>query len=182
MTCELDILAISGSLRAASSNTALLQAAAAVAPAGVVIRLYDGVGALPHYNPDLDGEAPPPIVQALRERVGRAHGLLISSPEYAHGVPGSLKNALDWLVRSLEFPDKPVALLCPNNTGRHARAALFEILRTMSATVVEEASISLPLSTNRIDAAGFSARSELATPLRAAVEAFVRAIATTRRE
>src|SRR5215472_17585785 len=101
------LLAISGSLRAASSNTCILQAARLVAPASVQLELYDDLGHLPHFNPDLE-EKPPPEVVALRERVGHVGGLLISCPEYARGIPGTFKNALDWLVGSETFPDKPV--------------------------------------------------------------------------
>src|SRR5271165_5402171 len=93
------ILAISGSLRSTSSNTAVLRAARTVAPSGVDIIIYEGLGALPHFNPDLDGNKPPQSVLELRYEVGLADALLISSPEYAHGVPGCLKNALDWLAR-----------------------------------------------------------------------------------
>src|SRR5690349_21363282 len=103
------ILAISGSLREGSSNTAVLQAAAALAPLGVEIILYDGLGRLPHFNPDLDGENAVAPVAEWRARLQSADGVLISSPEYAHGVPGSLKNALDWVVGSGEFVNKPVA-------------------------------------------------------------------------
>ena len=92
------ILAISGSLRAGASNTAVLQAAVLLSPPGVTITLYDGLGALPHFNPDLDspdGRALPAIVADLRSQVGHADALLISCPEYAHGIPGSFKNLLD---------------------------------------------------------------------------------------
>ena len=113
MDQPLRMVAISGSLRLASSNTTVLHALQAIAPASVIVSLYDGLGNLPYFNPDLDGESdtPPPPVGQLRTQIGQADGLLISSPEYAHGVPGVLKNALDWLVSSLEFPRKPVALL-----------------------------------------------------------------------
>ncbi len=108
------VLTISGSLRRGGSSTALLDAAALLAPAGMTIEPYRGLASLPAFNPDLDtGEAAllPSEVAELHQAVGRADALIISSPEYAHGVPGSLKNALDWLVGSLEFPGKPVALL-----------------------------------------------------------------------
>src|SRR3982751_6815740 len=94
------ILAISGSLRAQSSNAALLRAAAALAPADVAFDFYDGLGALPPFNPDLDEEgmsASAPVAD-LRARAAAAGGVMICSPEYAHGMPGVLKNALDWLV------------------------------------------------------------------------------------
>ncbi len=96
----------------ASSNTAVLQAMAAIAPAGVTITLYDQLAELPYFNPDLDRESdtPPASVRELRERIGRADGILICSSEYAHGVPGVLKNALDWLVSSLEFPESACRL------------------------------------------------------------------------
>lgn len=106
------ILAISGSLRARSSNTALLGAARTLAPKGVEVVLYEGLGGLPHFNADHDGDAAPPAVADFRSRVRAADGVLISSPEYAHGVPGTLKNALDWLVggHQNEIVGKPVAL------------------------------------------------------------------------
>jgi NAD(P)H-dependent FMN reductase len=134
------VLAISGSLSAASSNTALLRAAAGVAPAGVEVELYDGLGGLPHFNPDLDRDLDDPrlpeAVRELRSRVGAADALLISSPEYAHGVPGSLKNALDWLVGGSEMPGMPVALVNASSHAVHAQAALAETLRTVSAALV----------------------------------------------
>jgi Predicted flavoprotein len=100
------ILAISGSLRAKSSSTSLVEAARLLAPPGVTVTVYDGLGSLPHFNPDLDaeGSVPPAEVGQLRTQIGEADALIISTPEYAHGVPGSLKNALDWLVSSFEFP------------------------------------------------------------------------------
>src|SRR5580698_3078664 len=111
------LLAISGSLRKASTNRALLGAAALLAPAGITIAIYDGVAALPHFNPDLDVDPLPAPVIDLRAQVGAADGLLFSSPEYARGVPGSLKNALDWLVSSDVFPGKPVAFFHASERG-----------------------------------------------------------------
>jgi NAD(P)H-dependent FMN reductase len=97
---EMKIIAICGSLRSQSSNRALLQAAVKLAPEGMEITIYEGLAGLPHFNPDDDEEdtTPPQPVAELRALLAAADGILISSPEYAHGVPGSLKNALDWLV------------------------------------------------------------------------------------
>ena len=100
MTASTKILAISGSLRAGSSNTALLRAAQALAPAGATVELYAGLAELPHFNPDLEGHEPD-SVHALRASLRAADAVLFSSPEYAHGVPGSLKNMLDWVVGSV---------------------------------------------------------------------------------
>jgi NAD(P)H-dependent FMN reductase len=142
------VLAISGSLRAESSNTALLNAAARVAPADMTFRYFTGLGQLPHFNPDLD-VAPrrPEAVERLRIAVAAADALLISSPEYAHGVPGSLKNGLDWLVSGAEFPAILVGLLSPSPYSTHAVAALRETLKTMSGDLPD--SISLTVSPER---------------------------------
>jgi chromate reductase, NAD(P)H dehydrogenase (quinone) len=170
------LLAISGSLRAVSLNTAVLRAAASLAPSGTEILLYTGMGNLPAFNPDLDNDARPDVVQMFRRKIGLADGLLISSPEYARGVPGSLKNALDWLVSSSEFPGKPIALIQTSPRAVDAPAQLRLILTTMSARLVDEAFITLPLLGRSLDAEDIVADSSLAAPLRGALEAFVEAI------
>ncbi|MDQ2687814.1 MAG: NAD(P)H-dependent oxidoreductase [Armatimonadota bacterium] len=173
------LLAISGSLRAGSSNTVLLRAAAQLAPKGVEITLYDGLGDLPHFNPDLDaeGEAGPEAVEDFRARLREADGVLISSPEYAHGVPSVLKNALDWVVGSGEFVGKPVALLNARPNSTFAQASLTETLTVMMAVLVAEASATIPLPGNTVDEAAIVADSKLSDPLRAALTAFARAVA-----
>jgi NAD(P)H-dependent FMN reductase len=174
------LLAISGSLRRSSSNTAVLHAAAQLAPDGMHIDLYPSVGELPHFNPDLDGDRPPPAVLELRRLIGACDGLLISSPEYARGVAGSLKNALDWLVSSSEFPDKPTALINASPRATHADAHLRVTLTTMSARLIEVACLALPLLGRNLDADAIAADDSLASPLRAALEAFARAIRQSR--
>jgi NAD(P)H-dependent FMN reductase len=170
------IIAISGSLRATSLNTAVLQAASRLAPAGVTIEIFDGIGKLPFFNSDLDGDRLPAEVAAFRSVIGTADGLLISSPEYARGVAGVMKNALDWLVASFEFPNKPVALINTSPRSTHALAALTITLETMSARLVDDASITLPLLGTANDAASIVANAELAAPLRHALERYVAAI------
>ena len=171
------ILAISGSLRTASSNTHLLQAARLLAPENVELRLYEGLGRLPHFNPDLDGEAPPPEVLELRAEIGRARGLLICSPEYARGVPGSLKNALDWLVSCSEFPDKPVALFNASQRSTHAQESLRLTLQTMSARLIDAACIMFPLLGMKLDASGIAADPTFGPQVRDALVRFAEAIA-----
>lgn len=170
------LLALSGSLRRSSSNTLLLEAAVMLAPAGLLIQAYDGIGALPHFNPDLESGEPPASVVALRRLVGAADGLLISCPEYARGIPGSFKNALDWLVGSSEFPGKPFALFNASPRASDAQAALRLVLTTMSARIVEEASITLPLLATPLDAAGMAADIQIAAAIRTALTAFAKAI------
>lgn len=182
MTAQFRILAISGSLRAHSSNTETLRAAAIVAPESVTVTLYDGLGGLPHFNPDLDGEGavPPDSVRDFRSQIGDADALLICSPEYAHGVPGSLKNALEWLVSSSEMLFKPIGLINVSPRSTHANASLAETLRTMSTVLVEGASIELPLAGKAIDAAGIAADPQLARALRSAIDTLVAAAAEYR--
>src|SRR5262247_964258 len=122
------ILAISGSLRTASSNTILPNAAAALAPENVEVIVYRELASLPHSNPDLDNDAVSSAVTDLRSRLCKSSGAVISSPEYAHGVPGVLKNALDWVVRSGELVDKPVALVNASSRATHAWNSLVETL------------------------------------------------------
>jgi chromate reductase, NAD(P)H dehydrogenase (quinone) len=169
------LLAISGSLRATSSNTAILQAAGLLAPPGVVIELYHDLGRLPHFNPDLE-ERPPPEVIELRERVGRADGLLISCPEYARGIPGSFKNALDWLVASLTFPDKPVALINTSPRASAAQAALRLVLTTMSARLIDEASITVDLLSRRFTPVQIAANPTIGPALVQSLQVFCAAI------
>ncbi|MFF8786488.1 NADPH-dependent FMN reductase [Streptomyces sp. NPDC015125] len=147
------LLALSGSLRARSSNGAVLRSA---------LSFWDGptatadIGALPHFNPDLDGEdaTPSAPVAALRAEVAMADALLVVSPEYAHGVPGALKNALDWLVSSGECVSKPVAVITASpfpTGGDHANAQLREILRMMTGEVIEAACREIPAIGPKID-------------------------------
>ena len=171
------IVGISGSLRAASSNAALLRAVARVLPRDVKLVLYDGMGALPHFNPDLDDgeQPPPPAVAALREFLLNADGVVISSPEYAHGVPGALKNLLDWLVSTGELVGTPVALLNASPSGgAYAQSSLAETLRTMSWSVSEEGSLLQPFVKGRIH--GELTDDAALARLKKALDAFVRSI------
>jgi chromate reductase len=138
----MNVLALCGSLRAASMNRRLLEASARVA-APFRIEFGD-VGALPLFNPDLESRLPAPVGM-LHAQLERADALLIASPEYAHGVTGVLKNSLDWLVSFPPFVEKPVAIFNASPGSVHADAALREILTTMSAKLVADACVALPL-------------------------------------
>jgi NAD(P)H-dependent FMN reductase len=131
------VLCLCGSLRRMSANRAALEAAKRLAPPTLALELYEGLDALPLFNPDDEVDPLPPSVLSLRQAVGRSDALLIACPEYAHGVPGAFKNLLDWLVGSLELPGKPVLLLNAAARGsHHAQGALSEILCTMSARLL----------------------------------------------
>jgi chromate reductase, NAD(P)H dehydrogenase (quinone) len=170
------ILAISGSLRSGSSNTAVLQAIAALAPVEVHVVLYSGLSQLPPFNPDLDTETPPPAVTEFRKQLLASHGVLISSPEYAHGVPGTLKNALDWLVRSGELYEKPVALINASPRSTHAQASLAETLATMTARLVPDACVTVALPGKQLDASATCSDPEISRALSLAIAAFARVV------
>ncbi len=140
----MNVLAICGSLRAASINRLLLHAAIRLSPPSMEMVMSMDIGALPLYNPDLEHCVPAQVVR-FRTQVAATQALLIASPEYAHGVTGTLKNALDWLVSFEPLANKPVALLNASPRAHHADDALREILKTMSAELVEAASITVPL-------------------------------------
>jgi chromate reductase len=166
----LRFLAISGSLRAASSNTVLLRAAAALAPPHVFVEIYENLGEVPHFNPDLDGETAPFAVADLRARLRAADAVIICSPEYAHGVPGTLKNALDWIVRSGEFMDKPVALLNASPVSTRAHDSLAETLSVMMAQVMP---MDVPLSSNKITQEDVLSNAKTSAVLRQVLEVLV---------
>lgn len=171
------VLAISGSLRTRSSNRALLDAAATLLPPEMEWETYGALAQLPHFNPDddEDGRPVPPAVAELRSRVIAADGWVISSPEYAHGVPGALKNALDWLVSCPELPGKPVLLLNASAAGGNfAQAALAETLRTMSLEVLDE-SLTAPFLPRKLHDGG-SPDADASRTLRRALEALADAI------
>ncbi len=155
-------------MRAASANTALLRAAAALAPPGVVITLFDGVADLPHFNPDGEHCAPAAVLHWQAMLQG-ADAILIACPEYAHGVPGSFKNALDWAVGTAGLEGKPVALLNSSARAGHAAAALAEVVTTMGWRVLDAASVRIPCARKDIDPGAIATMPEFVKPLRAAV-------------
>jgi chromate reductase, NAD(P)H dehydrogenase (quinone) len=161
----------------------LLEAARRVAPAGLIVQVYSGVGALPHFNQDLDSLDPaalPPEVAELRAFVGRADALLLSTPEYAHGLPGAFKNALDWLVGSTEFPGKLVAVISPTARSTHAQAQLREVLSTMSARLLNAGSVTIALPRRDMDADEIAADRELSMLLRSLLEDIASAVRANR--
>ena len=174
------VLGISGSLRSASSNSALVRSAVRLAPGGVEVSIYGELADIPPFNPDLDTEAVPAAVFRFRAVLKASDAILISSPEYAHGVPGVLKNALDWLVGSGELIDKPLAVINASPRATHAHASLCETLTTMSGHVIADASITIPLAGSALDADGILSDECLSTSLTSAIEALAHATRTRR--
>lgn len=166
------LIALSGSLRAGSSNSALMEAAVRLAPAGLRVRVFAGIGELPHFNPDLDALPLPAPVAAWRAAVDAADGFLISCPEYARGIPGSFKNALDWLVSAPGVSDKPAALWNASPRAVVSQAALTTVLETMAAGVVAEAGVNVSLLGKSWTVDELLADGEIRPVLEAALAAF----------
>jgi len=133
------ILAICGSLQAKSGNLALLQTAAASAPEGVDVVIFDGLRDLPLFNPDVEASGPPPAVQAWRAALDESDAVLIASPEYGHSLTGVLKNGIDWVIGSGELNLKVVAMTAAvpdNRRGRLGLQALAVTLDAVDAVIV----------------------------------------------
>ncbi len=173
------ILALSGSLRAASINSALLRAAARLAPWDVSVSVFDGLGDLPLFNPDLEAHRPGNVA-AFQQAVAASDALLIASPEYAHGVTGTIKNALDWLVGFEPFALKLVAVLSASPRASHADAALRETLTTMAAVIVGPASITIALLGAHLDETAMIAAPSVASAIRGSLTALRRAVVSRR--
>jgi NAD(P)H-dependent FMN reductase len=156
---DVRIVLVSGSTRSASTNTAALRTAVTVAPAGVLAVLYDGLADLPAFSPDVDIDGAPPPVAALRADLAAAHAVLICTPEYAGTLPGSFKNLLDWTVGSGELYEKPVAWINVAAPGRGAGAidTLQTVLRYVSADVIVDACVSVPVARDTVGPDGLVA-------------------------
>lgn len=158
------IIAISGSLRDQSSTGAVVRLVRDLASHDVDVAIYDGLGDLPHFSPDLDSdEHRPASVTHLRSLLRDAHALLICTPEYAHGMPGSLKNLLDWLVSAPELVGMRVAALSASPSGdggRYAHAWLVQTLTVMSTNIVS--TLIIPFVKKRLGEGDPGLREELA--------------------
>ncbi|MCF8205499.1 MAG: NAD(P)H-dependent oxidoreductase [Methylotenera sp.] len=174
------IIALSGALRRASYNTALLRAAATLAPDGVTIDVRTLHG-IPLYDGDLEAEGIPAAVTTLREAIRAADGLLIATPEYNNSIPGVLKNGLDWLSRpsgegARLFGGKPVAVIgaTPGGFGTvQAQDAMLSVLRAFGCDAWFGGRLMLSHASAAFDADGHLTEEKLLNQLRSFVEGFV---------
>lgn len=125
-----------------------------MAPADITYTIYQNLAQVPPFNPGLDNETPPEAVTELRNSINQADAVIICTPEYAFGVPGQLKNALDWLVSSSTLVDKPVSLITASSVGSNAHASLLLTLGALSANVIEEATLLIPFIRAKMDVEG----------------------------
>ncbi len=148
---KIKITAVSGSLRANSSNTVILRAIEKMVPDQVEFFIYNGIGELPHFN---DSEEVPITVSVWRKHLQEADAVLICTPEYAFGVPGSLKNALDWTVGSGTLVNKPLALITAATGGDKAHASFLQIFTALSAQIPAGCALLIPFVRSKLNAAG----------------------------
>lgn len=136
-TDRINILAISGSTRKSSSNINLIKAIALLTAENFSVSIFDGLTELPHFNPDLDyGQVPEDEkVADFRKQLRDADAILICTPEYAVGVPGTLKNAIDWTVSTMEFSKKPVALITASTAGSRGHQSLLGTLLIIESKI-----------------------------------------------
>ena len=133
-----NVLAISGSIRLASTSERILRFTAEHYREQLTVEVYDSLARLPYFNPD--AETPPKVTDFLA-KIERADGVLLCTPEYVFSLPGVLKNALEWTVATTVFSDKPVALITASTSGEHAHASLTLIMKTLGATMGESSTL-----------------------------------------
>jgi chromate reductase len=179
----MNVLAISGSLRAGSTNTALLRALREEVPAGIEVELWDGLKEIPPYDADDDLVPGPEQVESLRRAVREADAVFFATPEYNSSVPGALKNALDWASRPLatnSFRNKPVAVISSSAGafgGVWAGAELRKVLGAMGARVTD-AELSVGHSAEKFDDGGRLTDDDVRQGLRDALDTLLAEIST----
>jgi chromate reductase len=154
MAAEINILAICGSTKSTSSNLLLLQAMKELLPANVVVTLFNGLADLPHFNPELDNAQVSNTVTAFRRQLRAADGILICTPEYALGVPGTVKNAFDWTVSSMELSQKTVALVTASLRGEKAHESLLGTLLLLGATMTTDTQLLISFIKSKVNRDG----------------------------
>jgi chromate reductase len=184
---DVNLLLISGSLRAESTNSAALRTAVALAGDGVHVVRYDGMGELPHFNPDDDAEGSTPrlAVAELRAAVAAADALLICTPEYAGALPGALKNLLEWTIGDAGTYDKPVAWInvsgpAAPSGGADAHDSLRKVLGYAHADIVEAACVRVPLERQMVGEDGLVADEDARNGIARALEELARHVASRR--
>ena len=148
---KINMLAISGSLRENSSSGYVINAFETLLPENVVFKIYKDMALLPHFD---GNEDPQETVIALRKQIAEADAVLICTPEYVFGVPGSLKNLLDWTVSSGDFVNKPVALITASTSGEKAHESLLNTLTALSAKTSSETNLLISFIRSKLDGNG----------------------------
>ena len=144
------IIAICGSTKKMSLNLSLIHAIADLTVTDFTLTVFSDIEKIPHFNPDLDNEIPPMQVEDFRRQLRESDGILICTPEYAMGVPGTLKNAIDWTVSSCEFSHKPVALITASSQGYKGHQSLLETLKIIESYISKATQLLIPYVKTKI--------------------------------
>jgi NAD(P)H-dependent FMN reductase len=171
-----NIVAISGSLRQGSSNHAILQYLGSIVSADMQYAIYNDLAQIPPFDPGLDNDTPPEPVTALRDLLTHADGVIICTPEYAFGVPGQLKNMLDWLVSSSTLVDKPVALITASLGGENAHASLLLTLGALSAKLSPETNLLIQFVRSKVNANGVITDADTMKNLQQLMDGFMKQV------
>lgn len=170
------IFAISGSLRSGSSNHNILLVLGKMMPVGINYNIYNGLSDIPAFDPGLDNDTPPAAVAEFRRQLTAADGIIICTPEYAYGVPGALKNALDWTVSSGSFVGKPTALITASTGGENAHEALIKILGAIDSDLIKNATLLISFIRSKMDSEGNITDKKNVEKLKGVLEALLQAI------
>ena len=174
---DMVLLGLCGSLRTDSSNMRLLKATQQLVPESVEVKIFENLGEVPLFNPDIEQQSFNAVTQ-LKASVDAADGIIISSPEYAHGVPGAFKNALDWLVGGHEFHEKPIIFFNVEGRALFSRAALNETVHTMSGNIIHRACCTVPPIIKYMDVQAIQDNPELAELISSSLKRFAKIINT----
>jgi chromate reductase, NAD(P)H dehydrogenase (quinone) len=149
-----NILAISGSLRAKSTNLTIIENIAEMFAGKINVTIYDGLARLPHFNPDLESDARIAEVEDFRRQIRESDGVLICTPEYVFSIPGALKNALEWTVGTSDFAGKPTILITASSLGEKTHESLFLVLKTIEAKISDDTALLISGARTKINSAG----------------------------
>ncbi|MES2332789.1 MAG: NADPH-dependent FMN reductase [Bacteroidota bacterium] len=170
------ILAISGSTRADSVNLHILRAIAGMYAQKADFIIFNEIDQLPHFNPDLDKEPFPPAIISLRKKIEDADGILICTPEYVYSLPGSLKNAIEWMVSTTLLTDKPAALITAASSGQKAHEALNLLMRTLYVKLAENGSLLISVPKTKLSADGVITDEATLLAIRELMDSFIELI------
>jgi chromate reductase len=166
------LLAICGSTRKESSNLALIRYLVRLSKDRFEFTVYNELKTIPPFDPDDDVEPAHEAVNKFRRLIKECDGVLICTPEYAMGVPGTLKNAIDWTVSSAEFSHKPTALITASSVGEKGHAALLETLKVIECTIPPEIQLLIPFIKTKINTEGEVIHAETVEKLKILMDAF----------
>jgi NAD(P)H-dependent FMN reductase len=171
-----NIFAISGSLRSGSSNHAILQALGKMIPANITYTIFDGMSEIPAFDPGLENDETPIPVASFRKQLAAADAIIICTPEYAFGVPGALKNALDWTVSNASFSGKPTALITASTGGENAHEALIKTLGAIDAKMRPESTLLIQFVRSKIDLDGNVSDPDTVQKLKTLLNSFINSL------